>query len=89
MDVASTGRKAVQRKRWRLRLPGGLPDLKGKWLTLYMVPCPSNVRNGVRIFHWGRRRPVVQRDHPPRRTSAKRPRIRAELMLYPYFLADN
>jgi hypothetical protein len=37
MDVASTGGEILQRKRWRLRLPERLPNLKGKWLTIYTV----------------------------------------------------
>lgn len=37
MDFASKAGDAVPRKRWRLRLPERLPNLKGKWLTLYTV----------------------------------------------------
>ena len=37
MDAASTGGEILQRKRWRLRLPERLPDLKGRWLTLYTI----------------------------------------------------
>ena len=36
MDAASTGEKLNQARRW-LRLPERLPDLKGKWLTLYTI----------------------------------------------------
>jgi hypothetical protein len=37
MDVASTDGEILERKRWRLRLPERLPNLKGKWLTLYTI----------------------------------------------------
>jgi hypothetical protein len=37
MDVASTSGDVEQEKRWRLRLPERLPNLKGKWLTLYTI----------------------------------------------------
>jgi hypothetical protein len=37
MDVASTAGEVVRRKRWRLRLPEGLPNLKGAWLTAYTI----------------------------------------------------
>jgi len=36
MDVAANSAEATGRK-WRLRLPDRLPDLKGKWLTLYSI----------------------------------------------------
>ena len=36
MDAATTGAE-VHHRRWRLRLPERLPDLKGKWLTFYSI----------------------------------------------------
>jgi hypothetical protein len=37
MDVASTGREILQRKRLRLRLPERLPNLRGAWLAAYTI----------------------------------------------------
>ena len=36
MDALSASAE-VHRRRWRLRMPDRLPDLKGKWLTLYTM----------------------------------------------------
>lgn len=36
MDAATT-RPGAERRKWRLRLPERLPDLKGRWLTLYTI----------------------------------------------------
>lgn len=36
MDAATTSAK-LRRRKWQLRLPERLPDLKGKWLTLYTI----------------------------------------------------
>lgn len=36
MDAATTAGE-VHRRKWRLRLPERLPNLKGKWLTIYTV----------------------------------------------------
>lgn len=37
MDTASKGGEVFQRGQWALRLPERLPDLKGRWLTLYTI----------------------------------------------------
>ena len=55
MDAATTS-VDPGRGSWRLRLPERLPDLKGKWLTLYTIVWA--IMNGMTPLT---SRPIIRR----------------------------